>query len=88
MKILVKFIAVLFVALAFAIAIQGELSAAQAASVLYCPFNGDATDASGNGHEGTVVGAVLAADRYGAPNSAYSFDGVSACIQIETRRSK
>jgi kumamolisin len=51
------------------------------ALVLYYPFNGDATDASGNGHNGTVLGAVLAPDRCGNPNSAYSFDGQSAYIK-------
>ncbi len=46
----------------------------------YYPFNGNANDASGNGHNGTVNGAVLTADRFGIPNQAYYFDGASAYI--------
>jgi hypothetical protein len=38
-------------------------------------FNGDATDASGNGHHGTVNGAGYVADRFGNPNAALNFDG-------------
>jgi hypothetical protein len=38
------------------------------------PFNGNANDESGNGYNGTVNGATLAADRTGNANSAYSFD--------------
>ena len=41
----------------------------------YYPFNGNANDASGYLHNGTVVGATLTADRFGNPNSAYTFDG-------------
>ncbi len=45
-------------------------------------FSGDATDTSGNGHDGTVYGATLVADRFGAPNSAYSFDGINDYISV------
>jgi hypothetical protein len=42
----------------------------------YYPFNnGDASDMSGSGHDGTVYGASLTTDRFGNLNSAYSFDG-------------
>jgi Concanavalin A-like lectin/glucanases superfamily len=41
------------------------------------PFNGNATDATGNGNDGTINGATLATDRFGKANSAYSFDGSS-----------
>jgi len=43
----------------------------------YWPFNGNANDASGNGNNGTVNGATLTTDRFGNPNSAYSFDGIN-----------
>jgi len=43
--------------------------------VAYYPFNGNANDESGNGNDGTVYGAILAADRCGKADSAYSFDG-------------
>lgn len=45
--------------------------------VIYYPFTGNADDASGNGHNGTVYGATLAPDRFGQPNQAYHFDGNS-----------
>jgi len=40
------------------------------------PFNGNANDESGNGNDGTVIGALLNADRFGNGNSAYFFDGI------------
>lgn len=43
--------------------------------VAHYPFNGNANDESGNGYNGTVVGATLTADRFGNPNSAYEFHG-------------
>jgi hypothetical protein len=39
----------------------------------YWPFNGNATDASGNGNNGTVNGASLTSDRFGNSNAAQSF---------------
>jgi hypothetical protein len=45
--------------------------------VAYYPFAGNANDASGNGHNGTIYGATLAPDRFGQPNQAYHFDGSS-----------
>jgi hypothetical protein len=44
------------------------------------PFNGNASDESGNGNEGTVNGATLTTDRFGNPNSAYNFDGTNDYI--------
>jgi len=38
-------------------------------------FEGNANDVSGNGHHGTVVGAILTTDRHGTPDSAYRFNG-------------
>ena len=46
------------------------------------PFNGNAKDASGHGHHGLVFGASLTRDRFGRPNQAYQFDGVSNYIQL------
>jgi|GEM_PF-4347272 len=48
--------------------------------VAYYPFNGNANDSTAGGHNGSVVGAVLTADRLGAANSAYYFDGVNDFI--------
>lgn len=50
----------------------------------YYPFNGNANDESGNGHDGTVYGAVLTTDRFGNPNSAYYFDGNDDYIQASS----
>jgi hypothetical protein len=46
----------------------------------YWPFNGNANDESGNGHNGTVSGATLTTDRFGNANKAYSFNGTSNYI--------
>jgi hypothetical protein len=46
------------------------------------PFNGNADDESGNGHDGDVSGAKLTADRNGGPTSAYFFDGVNDNISV------
>lgn len=40
-------------------------------------FNGNANDESGNGLNGTVVGATLTQDRFDAVDRAYSFNGSS-----------
>jgi hypothetical protein len=50
--------------------------------VAYFPFNGNANDASGNGHNGTVNGATLTTDRFGQANQAYLFGGASAYITV------
>ena len=43
--------------------------------VAFYPFYGDASDKSGNGKDGQVVGASLTKDRNGYPNHAYRFEG-------------
>jgi hypothetical protein len=50
--------------------------------VAYYPFNGNAHDEAGNGHDGTVYGARLATDQFGFADSAYSFDGTNSFIQV------
>ena len=42
------------------------------------PFNGNANDESGNGINGSVNGAILATDRIGNLNDAYSFNDNSS----------
>ena len=49
--------------------------------VAHYPFDGDANDISGNGNDGSVLGATLTADRFGNPNNAYNFDGVNDYIK-------
>ena len=46
------------------------------------PFNGNASDVSGNGNNGTVNGATLTTDRFGNINSSFSFNGTSNNISI------
>jgi len=43
--------------------------------VAHYPFNGDANDISGNAYHGSVVNAILGADRYQAASKCYYFDG-------------
>jgi hypothetical protein len=48
----------------------------------YYPFSGNAEDASGHGYHGTVHDALLTADRFGHPASAYYFNGTNAYIRL------
>jgi len=41
--------------------------------VAYFPFNGNANDESGNGHNGIVSGATITTDRYNVAGKAYNF---------------
>lgn len=50
--------------------------------VAYYPFNGNANDESGKGNNGTVVGAILTADRFANNNKAYIFDGLNDSISV------
>jgi hypothetical protein len=50
--------------------------------LVHMPFTGNAKDSSGNGQHGTVNQASLTADRCGKANSAYSFNGTDAYIEI------
>jgi len=61
----------------------GELIA-QNGLVAYYPFNGNANDESGNNYYGDTTGHApeLATDRFGDPNSAFSFDGVDDFIDV------
>lgn len=48
------------------------------------PFNGNANDESGNNNNGTVNGASLTTDRFEKEKNAYSFDGVSNVIYLDS----
>jgi len=48
--------------------------------IAYYPFNGNAHDQSGHGHDGIVHGAYLTADKFGKPSSAYKFNGIDQYI--------
>ncbi len=51
--------------------------------VAWYPFDGNASDMSGNGNHGTVNGATLDTDRHGMTGQAYSFDGVNDFIEVQ-----
>jgi hypothetical protein len=48
----------------------------------YYPFSGNTNDLSGNGYNGANNGATLTTDRFGNPNSAYSFNGTTNYITL------
>lgn len=45
--------------------------------VAYYPFNGDAKDASGNGHDGINNGGTFSLDRFGITTNAIAFDAAA-----------
>lgn len=61
--------------------VQGQ-SAPTNGLIAYYPFNGDAKDASGNGHDGTPSNAALTPDRFGNPDAAFAFNGTSSVITV------
>jgi hypothetical protein len=82
MKTTRLFCGILAITAAFSISIQAQ-SFLTNGLVVYYPFNGNANDASGNGNNGIIYGGVtLAPDRFGNPNSAYTFDGVDGYIDV------
>ena len=50
--------------------------------IAYYPFNGNANDESGNGHNATVYNATLANNRFNEPEKAYYFDGDGDYIDL------
>ncbi|MBN2610558.1 MAG: hypothetical protein JXB00_03290, partial [Bacteroidales bacterium] len=50
--------------------------------IAYYPFNGNANDESGYGHNGIVNGASLTSDKFGNLNSAYYFNGENNTISV------
>ena len=53
--------------------------------VAYYPFNGNAKDESGNGNDGELIGANLAADRHGEQKRAMEFNAPEAHIRIRDK---
>lgn len=51
--------------------------------VAHYKFNGDATDSSGNGYDGTVYDAASVPGRFGEADKAYYFDGEDDYIEVE-----
>ncbi|HUI11364.1 MAG TPA: LamG-like jellyroll fold domain-containing protein [Bacteroidota bacterium] len=50
--------------------------------VAWYPFNGDARDATGHGHDGTASNVTYVPDRFGRAASAAAFDGTSSNIGV------
>ncbi|KQB38712.1 leucine-rich repeat domain-containing protein [Flavobacterium aquidurense] len=50
--------------------------------LVYYPFNGNATDQSGNGVNGNPQNLTLTTDRSGNSNAAYSFNGINSGMSI------
>ena len=50
--------------------------------VAFYPFDGNASDLSGNGHHGTLQGPTLSTDRAGHWNSSYIFDGIDDHLMV------
>jgi hypothetical protein len=48
----------------------------------YWGFSGNANDLSGNNYHGLTNSTTLTTDRFGKPNSAYSFNGTSSYIDV------
>ena len=67
---------ILTITMALAVQVQAQIFLTNGL-VAYYPFNGNANDASGNGHNGTVYGATLTTDRFGNTNQAYLFGGTA-----------
>lgn len=72
MKKAIKLAAAVFTAV---FAMTSSAGNANTGLVAYWPLDGNANDASGNGHNGTVEGATLTTDRNGKANAAYHFEG-------------
>ena len=72
----------LFLILFLSLISSNGLASLSEGLVGYFPFSGNANDASGNENHGVVHGAILTADRFGQPDSAYSFDGSTNYIQV------
>ena len=54
----------------------------EAGLVAWYPFDGNASDMSGNGNHGTIYGAVPGTDRKGEAGKALSFDGTDDRVKI------
>lgn len=65
-----------------AMLLSSTLSAQSPCLIASYPFNGNANDVTGNGHDGTVAGPNLAIDRFGNPAGCYSFDGIDDRIVL------
>ena len=56
---------------------------ADSSLIAFYPFNGNAVDITGNGHNGTVNGGVLTNDRFNQPENAYTFPNLHDNIVLD-----
>jgi hypothetical protein len=77
----------LLVGLLFSLSALAQPAFLKEGLVAYYPFNGNAIDESGNGNNGLIRNAILTKDRHSVQNSAMSFDGSSAFIEIPSTKS-
>ena len=56
--------------------------------VAHYKFNGNTLDASGNGFNAINNGGLFVSDRFGNPNSAMEFNGISNYVNINSTKSK
>jgi hypothetical protein len=64
----------------FCLFVMCFMGASLHAQVAYYPLDGNAIDISGNALNGTAVGTTPSTNRFGAPQSALAFNGVSDLI--------
>lgn len=50
--------------------------------IAHWDMDGTVNDVSGHGHNGSPTALTLAADRFGRPNKAYSFNGTSSVVTV------
>lgn len=62
------------------LAVNEKLNIPQNNLISWYPFEGNASDRSGNGNNGIVYGATPTTDRFGRANSAFAFDGLDDYI--------
>lgn len=67
----------------FTIFVSVYTQAQDTSLVAYFPFNGNALDVTGNGHNGTVNGGVLTNDRFNQQEKAYTFPNLHNNIVLD-----
>lgn len=72
-------IAICYLTMAFGLPVPAQ-SFLTNGLVAYYPFNGNANDASGNGNNGTILGATLTTNRLGASKSSCNFAPPAAVV--------
>jgi hypothetical protein len=66
---------------------EAEFVGLEANLMAYYAFDASADDSSGWGNHGDPQGAVLAPDRFGVPNKAFTFDGDDDAVTVADHKS-